>query len=227
MRGHDRTRTRIRPTVWAAWAGILGPVLFTVGYTAQEIARADTFDPVALPVSALSIGPWGWVQQVNFALFGILTFVFAAGLHRGPSATLGGAVGPALLAVSGVGLLVAGAFSLRVDAAGAVYDPGGHRVGAVLFFLVGALGLMVLSARLRRDPRWRSIAGYTLVAGAVAATAFVAMAVFALPEQAPLHAWTGLLQRVLLLLVLFPCRIVLAVRLLRTSAPAEAAAVGR
>lgn len=137
----------------------------------------------------------------------LLQFGFAVGLHRGLRPTRAGIAGPALLAVSGVGLLLAAIFPLREDAAGVTYDPGGHIVADVVFFLTSALGLIVLSRRLARDPRWRSLATHTPVAGAVALAGFVVAGRFVMPDDAPLHDWVGLAQRLLILLAVFPCRI--------------------
>jgi len=198
-----------------AWAGIIGPVLFTATYMAQEALRTDEYSPLAEPVSALEAGPNGWVQQLNFAVFGLLTIAFAVGLHHGLRPTRAGIVGPALLIISGTGALGAGIFPLREDTAGVTYDPGGHVVAGATFFLTSAVGLVVVSRRLARDPRWRNIAAYTLAAGLVALAGSVAMRVLAVPDHAPLHDWTGLVQRVLVLAVLFPCRIVLSLRLLK------------
>lgn len=199
----------------SAWAGIVGPVLFTAGFLAQEAFRRDEYNPVAEVVSALEAGPHGWIQQVNFVVFGVLTLAFAVGLHRGLERTRAGIAGPALLFVSGVGLLLAAAFPLREDAAGVTYDPGGHFVAGITFFLTSAVGLIVLSRRVARDPRWRSLAAYTLGAGVLALIGFVAMPVLVIPDDAPLHDWAGLIQRALILLVVFPCRIALSYRLLR------------
>jgi hypothetical membrane protein len=206
---------RLTPRTRAlAWAGILGPVLFTATFVAQELFRIEEYSPMAEPVSALEAGPNGWVQQVNFLVFGILTVAFAVGLHRGVRATRAGFVGPVLLAVSGIGALTAGVFPLREDSAGATYDPGGHVVAGVLFFGSSAVGLVVLSRRLSRDPRWRSLAAYTLVAGLLALAAAIVQGPLVMADGAPLHDWAGLVQRVLVLGILFPCRIVLSVRLL-------------
>ncbi|MGH2393518.1 MAG: DUF998 domain-containing protein, partial [Candidatus Limnocylindria bacterium] len=68
---------------WSAWAGIVAPPLFTIGFLAQEFVRRGEFDPISEPVSALEAGPLGWIQQVNFVVFGLLIIVFALGLHRG------------------------------------------------------------------------------------------------------------------------------------------------
>ena len=46
-----------------AWAGIVGPVLFTVAFLAQDAIRRDEFSPVAEPVSALEVGPKGWSSR--------------------------------------------------------------------------------------------------------------------------------------------------------------------
>lgn len=206
-----------RGVLAAAWAGILGPVLFTVAFVGQELSRIDEYSPISEPVSALEAGPNGWVQQANFVVFGVLTLAFAIGLHRGLRRTRAGFAGPGLLLASGVGLLLAAAFPLREDTTGATFDPGGHMVAGLMFFASSAIGLVVLSQRLRRDPAWRDLAGYTLVAGIVAAAGFVVMGAVVMPDDAPLHDWAGLAQRLVVLLVLFPCRVLLSVRLLRVT----------
>jgi hypothetical membrane protein len=206
---------------WAAWAGIIGPVLFTAAFMAQEAFRRGEYDPFAQPVSALEAGPNGWIQQLNFVVFGLLTIVFAVGLHRGLRATRAGIAGPALFFVSGIALLLAAAFPLREDAVGVTYDPGGHVVSGFTFFLSNPLGLIVVSRRLARDTRWRSIASYTLLAGIVALVGFVVGGTLVVPDSAPLHDWAGLYQRLLMLAVIFPCRLVLSLRLLQVARGSE------
>jgi len=200
-----------------AWAGIIGPVLFTAVFLAQERFRAKEYDPIAETVSALEVGPNGWIQQINFAVFGLLTILFAVGLHRGLRPTRAGILGPVLMTFSGVGLLLVTVLPLREDAAGVTYDPGGHIAGGVMFFMTSALSLIVLSRRIANDQRWSSLARYTLVAGIIALAGFFAGGIFVMPDDAPLHQWAGLVQRTIILLVLFPCRVILSVRLLRVA----------
>ncbi len=200
-----------------AWAGIIGPVLFTAVFLVQERFRVDEYSPIAEAVSALEAGPNGWIQQLNFVVFGLLTIAFAVGLHRGLRPTRAGIAGPALITVSGIGLLLAAAFPLREDAAGVTYDPGGHIVAGVTFFVTSAVGLIVLSRRIAHDAQWSGVATYTLVAGIAALVGFVAAGIFAMPDDAPLHPWVGLVQRALILLVVFPCRVVLSLRLRRVA----------
>jgi hypothetical membrane protein len=204
-----------------AVAGIVGPILFTVTFFLQGLFRLEEYDPVAEVVSALEAGPWGWVQQANFVVFGLLTIAFAVGLHLGLRQTRWGAIGPSLLVLSGMALVWAAVFPLREDAAGLTYDPGLHIVGGMTFFLSSALGLLVVSLRLAADPRFRHLGGYALGAGIMGVALFVVMGVFVVPEDALLHAWAGLAQRIVIVVVLFPCTVVVALRLLRVTRAAH------
>src|SRR5688572_8365922 len=80
---------------WAAIAGIAGPVLFAVGFLVQEQLRGGEYDPMSEVISALEAGDHGWLQQLNFVGLGVLTMVFAVGLHRGLAPSRLGIVGPA------------------------------------------------------------------------------------------------------------------------------------
>jgi hypothetical membrane protein len=200
-----------------AWAGIVGPTIFAATFLSFEAYLGDRYDRVSEVVSALEAGPYGWVQQLNFAVFGVLTIVFAVGLHRGLRPSPRGLAGPALMAVSGVGALLAAALPLREDAAGVTYDPGGHIVAGLMFFSTSALSLVLLSRRLAVDPRWHGLAGYTLGAGIIALASFVALGIFVMPDGAPMHEYAGLAQRGMVLLILFPCRLALGARLLRVA----------
>lgn len=199
----------------AAAAGVVGPILFTAAFIVQGLLRRGEYDPIAEAVSALEAGPGGWVQQVNFVVFGLLTIAFAIGLHRWVRPTRYGWVGPAILVLSGVALLWAAAFPIREDAAGVTLPPGMHLVGGLTYFSSAAIGLVVLSRRLARDARWASLAGYAFAAGVTGVVGFVLSGVLVQPDGAPLHAWAGLVQRVLLLAVLFPPTVLLGLRLWR------------
>jgi hypothetical membrane protein len=204
-------------TSWSALAGLVGPVLFSAVFVAQGLARPDEYDPVSEPVSALEAGPNGWIQQVNFLVFAVLLAVFALGLHRAIAPTRRGWLGPAFLGLACAGLVLAAAIPLRQDSAGETYDPGGHFVAGVLFFLSSSLAFVALSRRCTADPRWRGLASYTLVAGLCALAGFVLLGRFVIPDGAPLHEYAGLAQRAVLWLVTFPCLLALAWRMRRLS----------
>jgi hypothetical membrane protein len=197
-----------------AWAGIAGPVLFTASFLAQEQFRRGEYSPVAEVVSALEAGPNGWIQQVSFVVLGVLTIAQAAGLHRALAPTRAGVLGPAVLALTGVGALVAAAFPLREDAAGVTYDPGGHMVGGMVFFLGTPVAFLLLGRRLAADPGWRALAPWMTRAGVALVASAIAMNVLVIPDEAPLQDWAGLVQRAVVLGLIFPPRVALGIRLL-------------
>lgn len=209
------TQTTDRRLVRAAWAGIIGPFLFFATWMAQELLLTEGYSPISHSVSALAAWPYGWVQNVNFVLFGLLTIWFAVGLHRGLVPSRFGIAGPALFVVTGLGSLWAGVFPLRLNAAGD-FVPGLHPVGGSLFFIGSALALLVISFRVSRDPDWARLAIPVRIAGILMTASIPVMIVFFGAPDAPLWDWGGLAQRILVLGLIFPARIALSYRLLRT-----------
>lgn len=207
----EEARPRVhRLTAVLAAAGLVGPTLFTLVFLALGLAHSD-YSHVALPVSALATWKGGWVQSVNFIVFGALMIGFALGLHLGIRQARAGALGPALLGISGVGLIVAGLFPWQ-SADGAFVVPAGHLAGAFLTFVGAGAGLVAISRRMARDPNWQRVANYALGSGIAIVTLFMVIGALARAPGAPLHPWLGLLQRATLA-VWFPCTIVLAWRL--------------
>ena len=204
---------------WAGWAGLLGPVLFALVWIAQELSRVEEYSPVREPVSALAAGPNGWIQSVNFVVFGVLTLVFALGLLSVTRTSRTGAAGSALFLLSGLGLLLAAAFPLREDAAGVTYDPGGHMIAGMTFFGSSALALVVISFDLTRRAVLRRLAVAVRSAGVLMLVSNPVMVVLVIPDDAPLHEWAGLVQRLIVLGLLFPARIALSYRMLLAPAP--------
>jgi hypothetical protein len=125
-----------------AAAGIAGPVMFAVVALVHSLLRSD-HSLVVLPISALAAGLSGWVQDVNFLVFGSLMIAYEIGLHLGVRPTRWGVVGLAFLVLSGVGLLWAGVFP-ATDATGAFQD---DRVLHILAFPIptAALDLTTMS----------------------------------------------------------------------------------
>lgn len=58
-RSFDTTTPRF--IQWAGLAGIVGPVVFTVGFLVQQQLRREDYDWVKEVVSALEAGDQGWV----------------------------------------------------------------------------------------------------------------------------------------------------------------------
>ena len=202
-----------------AAAGIAGPVIFAVVALVQSMLRLE-HSLVADPISALAAGPSGWVQDVNFLVFGSLMIAYAIGLHLGVRPTRWGMVGLTFLVLSGVGLVWAGLFP-ATDATGAFQDDRVlHIVAFPTTFLGAGIGLIVVSRRMAGDPRWRSVATYALATGIAVLVLLLAGGGLVRAPGAPLHPWWGLFQWVLLA-VWFPCTVFLALRLPRVGSRVE------
>src|SRR4029077_1917619 len=93
----------------ALWAGIIGPALFVSVFLLEGALRPG-YNALNTYVSALSLGPRGWVQITNFILFGGLLLVFTwavAGQFPSGQASRGGII---VLAIIAVGYLASGPF---------------------------------------------------------------------------------------------------------------------
>lgn len=178
-------------------AGVATAVVFVV-VLLVEGARRRGYDPVYHTVSELELGGGGWIQRGSFLLMAAGVFAFALGVRR----ALETVTGVALLAVFGLGLLVAGVFApdaVRGYPPGAPRDPAAapsgrawihHVVSGPVAFLALFGACLALAGRL--EGGWRV---YTLVTAGVGLVLTASTAV-AFRRDAPR---TGLVQRGLLL----------------------------
>lgn len=158
----------------AAFAGMIGPALFAIIVVVLSVAQYGFmvdlgWDPIGTSdvpwPSGLALGPLGWLQVVNFILFGLALMVFAVGLHRGVAARVRGSViGPVLLVVAGVALVLA---AIKTDPSLSGGPQSWHGLVHSLAFLLLVLSLLLsfplLWWRLRRDPLWRGYDLYTII----------------------------------------------------------------
>lgn len=94
--------TVILLVVGAAAAAVFIAVLLIEG------ALRPGYDPTYHTGSALSLGDRGWIQIANFLQLGLGMLVFAVGVHQ----TLNSVVGAVLVAIFGLGAIVAGVFRM-------------------------------------------------------------------------------------------------------------------
>lgn len=87
---------------------IAGP-FFIVVFLIEGALRSK-YDPLRQAVSALAIGPRGWVQQTNFIVTGALMFAYAFGLSSALRAYGGSFWAPVLVGIYALGLIGAGIF---------------------------------------------------------------------------------------------------------------------
>jgi hypothetical membrane protein len=102
---HERGALGHTSTSWAwasAWAGILGPLLFTTLVVQGRLQ--PEYSHVRMPISALTAWPTGWIQFLNFLVVAVLMIVFAVGLNADIKRTRWGGLGFALLSQVVLGL---------------------------------------------------------------------------------------------------------------------------
>jgi hypothetical protein len=161
-------------------AGTAGGLAFTGVYLAEGATRAG-YRTLAQPISALSLGPGGWVQQLNFIVFGVLVCLSAAGWRAVLASGRGALAFPVLRVIAGVGLVMDGLFAQ--DPSGG-YPPGAragvptvhgqlHTLFAMITITALTSGCFVLAARFAAEPGWRRWAVFAAAAG-MATIVFIA-----------------------------------------------------
>ncbi len=181
----------------AHWIAGVGPLLFFAVATVEGAVRGG-YDPIAEPISALAIGPRGWIQQLNFAVLAasFLSFAFVLRAQlRGGAASI---AAPAVLLLMTTGVVLAGAFTMDGSDATPTLAGRLHMMAGFLVFPWMPVALFAAARAFHRDARWRSWFAYTLATAllSVATIAFFLLFVGPPPAPRPLSEWAGLVQRV-------------------------------
>jgi hypothetical protein len=205
-----------------AGVAAVGPLLFFAIATIEGFVRAE-YDAIAQPISALALGPRGWVQEVNFAVlavsFGACAAVLREQLRDGTAAV----AGPAIFALMTIGVTLAGLFPMDAVGTGPTLAGRLHTAGGFLVFPWMPVVLLALAWRFRRDARWRPYFAYTLGTGLLSlATIGLFLAFVGPPGSSPrvLSGLAGLVQR-LQLVPFFAWIAVVAGRVALRAAPRE------
>lgn len=152
--------------------GGVGAVLFTAIYLLEGVTRPG-YDAWQQPISALSLGPGGWVEQVNFIVFGVLLMLSAVGWYRFLTPGRAALWFSLLQTIGGLGLIGAGVFSMDPFPG---YPPGTtpqastvhgtlHAVCAYTIIIALVLSCFTLASRFWSGVHWRGWAVYSSIAG--------------------------------------------------------------
>jgi len=178
--------------------GVVGSPIFIATFLVEGATRPG-YNPWRNFVSQLATGEGGWVQTLNFLVFGVLMLGFAIGLARSGARSIAIALG-----VFAIGIIGAGLFATD-PALG--YPPGEaalrtthgtvHGVAGLVSFTSNAVTCFVVAFHFRRDPRWRGFVRYSIATGIVVLALFVASTAVSVADelgQLP-NGPTGLIQR--------------------------------
>ncbi len=178
-----------------------GPLLFFAIATVEGGLRPG-YDPVAQPISALAIGPRGWIQELNFFILTVSLLSFALVLRKELSHRVGARVAPGILFLMAFGVALAGLF--RMDPIGAPPTLVGqiHMIAGFLVFPWMPAVMLLVARRFRKDARFRPYFTYTLGTGLFCLGTMAFFLLFVGPPGAPGRLFpglVGLVQRLQLL----------------------------
>jgi hypothetical protein len=178
-RSHNRWLELVTPSSPAhrllLAAGLLGSMSFSATYLLDGVLRPD-YDSLRQPISALSLGPDGWVQITNFIVFGALSCCSAIGWRATLSPGIGARWYPRLKALAGLALILAGIFTQdpSLGFPRGVAGPAHptlhaqiHNAATFVSLTATVAGLLVLARRFAHEPRWRGWATYAALTAAL------------------------------------------------------------
>jgi hypothetical protein len=188
--------------LWLTY-GVAGTALFPIIYVIEG-ATHPGYDAWRQTISALSLGPGGWIQQLNFAICGVsvlwMAFVWRKILKGGVCATWY----PIIRGIEGLGLIAIAIFSTDP---GYGYPPGTpsgpgpstvggtlHLVFTIIIVQAMTIGLFVIARRFWKQPHWRGWATFSVACGLLT---MVCMTFFVLAQNTHnvFAGYAGLFER--------------------------------
>jgi hypothetical protein len=191
---------------WLLFGGAAGAVGFVVVALIEGATRPG-YSWWRHYVSQLATSDWGWMQDVNFIVAGMLIVGGAIGLGRSLPNARGGSWGPRLTGLFGLSLIVAGLFSTDPAMGYPPDAPAGSAMtfhglihglnGPVCFGLLTA-SAVVLGRHFLGNPSTRWLSGVSMAVAAIVVLSFVGATACSVMGET--GAWpnapTGLVQRI-------------------------------
>ena len=147
---------------------ITGPIIFAALVLFQDVLQygylvANGDDPWTTgPVSVNALGPYGWIQVLNFGVMGLSVLALAVAAHRGIHGPSRSVLGPAFIGLWGIAWLL-GMFPIERQP----YSFSGYMHGVSFAVItLGAIPMyLFMWRRLRQSPGWEGFGRYTLAMG--------------------------------------------------------------
>lgn len=187
----------------SAWAGILAPAIFVSVFTIEGTVRSG-YNPLKMYISALSLGPRGWVQISNFIVLGLLLFIFTLGLSQEFQTRKASRGGIITLYIISVLFFISGPFVMdptetptdQMSVHGLI-----HGLSGGIVFLLMPIIILIFLRRFFSDNNWQSFRWWTLILGTIEATG---VTVFTYVSKIPVEQnayinYLGLFQRIALI----------------------------
>ena len=187
------------------WYGIIGAGLFIMIAYIEGWQRSD-YDVWQQSISALALSSRGWVQTVNFFIFGTMVLSTVTAWRKILAGGAGAKAYPILTALAGISLIACG-FAPQDPAPGydpqdlALIKPSLPGLIHLLFAAIGALssiiGLLIMARRFTGDRLWYGWNAYSI---AMAITMTACITVYAIWSTAS-AGYAGTFERLGLMAV--------------------------
>lgn len=185
------------------WAGVLAPFIFVSVFTLEGWLRPG-YNSTTEYVSALSLGPRGWIQVANFLVFGLLLFLFSRAVAVEIPSGKSSRAGLIILTILSICFFFSGPF---------VMDPAGtplekttihgliHGILGAIAFLLMPYCIFIYLRRFTSDPTWKSMRLWSLGLGIISTLGLVGLTITSkFPQlQNSFSPWFGLIQRTLII----------------------------
>ncbi len=164
---NDRELSNSRRRYSVALVGVVAYLILDI--VAQSLP--PHYNPITQAESDLAVGPYGFIMTINFLNRGALSleflFAFLATVRLAGVEASRMRVGKFLFGVWSVGAILLAFFPTDVPATPVSWHGAIHLVVAILAFLGGAFGALVLSLNLRGSPKLEAIRRFALPIAAI------------------------------------------------------------
>lgn len=207
MQPSTSSAPRPRVHTFLLCCGIIGALLFGLVNFSFSVVNAD-YIIVRQPIGDLELLPHGWIQSVDFILFGLFSWAFAIGLRKELNGGFGAALIPITQELVALGLILAGIFARNPM----------HVVASIVMFTFMTSSCFLFALRFKGDQRWKGWTAYSIITGLLMIV-FLVLFVYAKAHQ----GYAGLFERFAMItrgawLFFFAVRAVAGIRLNSTNA---------
>ena len=148
-------------------AGVAGPAIFYLMTAITESLNPD-YNPLSETVSALAIGPYGWIETVSFFLLSFLVLVFTTRLYQAISRSVSARIGIFSYLLISLGLLLVGIFPTGEPGAPETINTAIHNASAGGISVLFVIACFTFALEFRFKLGWRKLFLYTLLTGVIA-----------------------------------------------------------
>jgi hypothetical protein len=165
-------------------SNVTGSILFSVTYFIFGL-MAPNYEIFRQSIADLQLLPQGWVQSVNFMVFGSLICVFAIGLYKEMVSGFGILLIPLIHLLTGAGVILLGIY----------IDGAAHTYITAFVFISLLVTFFLFAVRFIADSRWKGWATYSVLS-ATFMIALMAMFVYASNINGQ---YTGIFERMIVI----------------------------